>query len=104
MFENLRPEFWLQLVGSACMLVAAYFGLRQTVAVLTSQFSSLQTQMTAQNTKIDKLEELFVQSARYEERQVNTDKHILLIRKEIDDLKHGQGYINGPRLANSGVP
>jgi len=104
MLEGLRPEFWLQLIAYVAMLVVAYFGLRQTVAVLSSRLGSLETQMTVQNTKIDKLEGLFIQSARYEERQANADQHILLLRKEIDELKHGQGYVNGPRLANAAVP
>lgn len=104
MLESLRPEFWLQLIAYVAMLVVAYFGLRQTVAVLSSRLGSLETQMTVQNTKIDKLEGLFIQSARYEERQAHADEHILLLRKEIDGLKNGQGFINGPRLANAGIP
>ena len=104
MLEGLRPEFWLQLIAYIAMLVVAYFGLRQTVAVLSSRLESMETQMTVQNTKIDKLEELFIQSARYEERQANADQHIVLIRKDIDELKHGQGFVNSPRLANAGVP
>ncbi len=116
---DLRPEFWLQLFAYAVMIIVAYFGLRQTVAVLTTRLDSLEekvdekttaleeslkSETAVQNAKIDKLGELFVQSARYEERQANADQHIVLLRKELDEIKHGQGFINGPRLANSGVP
>ena len=119
MFENLRPEFWLQLLAYLAMLVVAYFGLRQTVAVLSTRHDSLEKKVDEkieglesalkeatrdQNTKLEKLGELLVQNARYEERQLNTDKQILLLRNEFNELKHGQGFINGPRLANSGLP
>src|SRR5437879_13367034 len=101
---DLRPEFWLQLAAYATMIAVAYFGLRQTVVVISSRLGGLEAQVTVQNIKIDKLEDLFIKSARYEERQASADQHIVLIRKEIDELKHGQGYVNGPRLANAAIP
>lgn len=137
MFENLRPEFWLQLIAYAAMLVVAYFGLKQTLALAVQQIKflkekideikasleskiedktgdleeTLKRETDAQNRKIDlqsveigKLGELLVKTIRHEERLARQDEHILLLRKEFDDLKHGQGFINGPRLANSGVP
>lgn len=137
MFENLRPEFWLQILSYVAMLVVAYFGLKQTLALAVQQIkflkekideikASLETKIEdktgdleetlkretdAQNRKIDlqsveigKLGELLVKTIRHEERLARQDEHILLLRKEFDDLKHGQGFINGPRLANAGVP
>jgi hypothetical protein len=137
MLESLRPEFWLQLVGYAAMLIVAYFGLRQTVALVLQRVGflekkidektsaleakiedktedledALKRETDAQNRKIDmqsteigKLGELLVKTIRHEERLARQDEHILLLRKEFDDLKHGQGFINGPRLANAAVP
>ena len=137
MLEGLRPEFWLQLIAYIAMLVVAYFGLRQTVALVLQRVGFLETKVDekaaaleskiedktdilqeslkretdAQNRKIDmqsieigKLGELLVKTIRHEERLARQDEHILLLRKEFDELKHGQGFVNGPRLANAGVP
>ncbi len=137
MFENLRPEFWLQAGFYVAGLFLAYFGLRQTVALILQRVGflevkidektaalenkiedktdsleeSLRRETDAQNRKIDmqsieigKLGELLVKTIRHEERLARQDEHILLLRREFDDLKHGQGFINGPRLANAGVP
>lgn len=134
---DLRPEFWLQLGFYAATLVVAYFGLRQTVALMLQRVGflekkiddktkiledkigektddleeTLKRETDAQNRKIDtqsteigKLGELLIKTIRHEERLARQDEHILLIRKEIDDIKHGQGFINGPRLANAAVP
>jgi hypothetical protein len=101
---DLRPELWLQLGGYAMMLIVAYFGLRQTVAVLSSKMTSLEMQLSEQNKKIEKVEELFISSARYEERQARADEHILLIRKELDDLKHYKGFVNGGQASSQGLP
>lgn len=108
MFENLRPEFWLQLLAYIAMLVVAYFGLRQTVAVLTTRHDSLESKFDEKTKDIEDelkgLRGLLVQTARYEERQARADEHILLMRKELDGLKNGRGWINGPNLANAGNP
>lgn len=65
----------------------------------------------AQNRKIDsqsieigKFGELLVKMGRYEERIARTDQDISLMRKQIEELKHGQGWVNGDRLANAGNP
>ena len=126
MFDNLRPEFWLQLAGYAGMLTVAYFGLRQTVALVLQRVTfledkieetaetlreTLKRETESQNRKMDiqaveigKLGELLIKTIRHEERLARQDEHILLLRKEFDDLKHGQGFINGPRLAAAGIP
>ena len=86
--------------------------LESTIEDKTSYLeNSLRRETDAQNRKIDmqsveigKLGELLVKTIRHEERLARQDEHILLIRKEMDELKHGQGYINGPRLANAAVP
>lgn len=137
MFENLRPEFWLQAGFYAIMSLGVFFGLRQTVALMLQRVGFLEKKLDdntkgleekieektddledtlkretdAQNRKIDtqsveigKLGELLIKTIRHEERLARQDEHILLIRKEIDDIKHGQGFINGPRLANAVIP
>lgn len=65
----------------------------------------------AQNRKIDtqsieigRLGELLIKMGRYEERMLRYDDHILMMKREIDELKHGQGFVNGPRLANAAIP
>ena len=77
------------------------------MAVLTSRFDSLEEKVdektaalerslkeetAAQDGKIEKLGELFINSARYEERQARADEHILLIRKELDDIKSSERF------------
>lgn len=117
--SDLRPEFWLQLFAYVTLPVGAYFALRQTVAVLSSQFvslkekleerldaldskvddktaeleASLKEETKGQNIKIDKLGDLFVQSARYEERLAHANQHIITLRTELNELKHWQGFV-----------
>lgn len=57
-----------------------------------------------QSIEIAKLGELLIQMGRYEERMISQDKHLVQMRKELDELKHGEGFINGPRLANAAIP
>jgi hypothetical protein len=105
---DLSPEFWKWFIGQAMMLVVAYFGLKQTVAVLSTRHDSLEEKFDEKTKDIEselkELRVLLVSSARYEERQARADEHIVLIRKELDDLKHGEGWVNSKRLANAANP
>lgn len=105
---DLSSEFWRWILGQAGILIVAYFGLRQTVAVLSTRHDSLEDKFDDKTKNIEgelkELRVLLIQSARYEERQARADEHIVLIRKELDDLKHGEGWINSKRLANAANP
>lgn len=99
------------LVGGAVF----FFGLRQRIELVAQRLGFLEDtykrETDAQNHKIDtqsqeisKLGELLIQMGRYEERMLHYDERFILMKKEIEDLRHGQGFINGPRLANAGIP
>jgi hypothetical protein len=103
---DLSPEFWKWIGGQIGVLVIAYFGLKQTVAVLSTRHDSLEQKFDAENKeikeKLETLSDLLVKSARYEERQARADEHILLIRKDLDDIKHYKGFVtSGPVIPPS---
>lgn len=105
MFE--RPEIWIQIGVYVATVVAAYFGLRQAVALLAQRVDQVESKVDEHSAELDKkfdrLEGVLVSMARTEERLARADEHILLLRKEFDDLKHGQGFINSNRLVNAGA-
>lgn len=97
---TLRSGDILQIIVYAVAAAGAVLLLRNQVALLTQRLGFLEktveTQTAAQNQKIDaqsaeigKLGELISLMGRYEER-------FILLRREIDDLKHLRGFVVEP--------
>lgn len=98
----------LQIVGFAAVGVGFFMRLTQKIEQLGLRLGFIEQtvaqETTAQNKKLDELGALLVNQARYEERLIAQQNQITLCLKQLDEIKHGQGFINGPRLANAGNP
>lgn len=79
-----------------------FFGLRERVELISQRVGFLEKTVEKATTEIGKLGELLIKMGRYEERMLSYDEHIILLRKEVEALKHGEGFINSGRLANAG--
>lgn len=96
-------------------LALAFFNLRQKVGLVEQRVSFLdakfeekadvQTAMIAgQSREIAKLGELLVSMARYEERLTAQGSLLATAQQQIEALRHGEGFINSPRLATAANP
>ncbi len=114
MFESIRVGDVLQFVGFLVGGAIFFFGMRQKIELIGQRLGFLENtvkneteaqkrQLDKQSIEIGKLGELLVQMGRYEERMLRYDDRILIMQREIEGLKNGQGWINGPRLANAGA-
>ena len=123
---DMSSEFWKWLLGQAAILVVAYFGLEKTVAVLSSKHDTLEKKVdekiesleaelkavssdqkeanTEQNVKLNQITDLLVRSARFEERQSNTDQQLALLRAEVYELRHYRGFVNGAPNVPAVIP
>lgn len=102
MLESIRMGDVLQFVGFIIGGAFFFFGMRQEIKLVAQRLGFLEKKVDLVTNEIGKLGELLVQMGRYEERMLRYDEHMILMRKEIDALKHGEGFINSGRLANSG--
>lgn len=108
MLESIRIGDVISFVGFLVASSVFFFGMRQKIELIAQRLGFLETtvknETEAQNRKIDSFGELLIKMGRYEERMLRYDDHMLLMRKDIDALKHGEGFINSGRLANAGNP
>lgn len=86
--------------------VAALVTMRNTVASLKvdadaakkdnkEQFSNIQTELK-------KMGDILISMARFDERITNLDKRITSQGRQIDELRHGQGFVRGQRTSIDG--
>lgn len=85
------------------------FGRRDTKIALVVQElgflkENIEQESAVQNKKLDELGELIAQNIRIEERMRTYDANLLLLRQDMERMKNGEGFINGPRLANAANP
>lgn len=104
MFESVRAGDVLQLLGFLAGGAFFFFGMRQKIELIAQRLGFLEKTVEKATNEIGKLGELLIKMGRYEERMLSYDAHIILLRKEVEELKHGEGFINSGRLANAGNP
>lgn len=113
MLESIRVGDMLSFLGFLLGGAVFFFGMRQKIELVAQRLGFLEDtvkketaeqnkKLDAQSAEIGKLGELLITMGRYEERMLRYGEDVLLIRREIDALKHGEGFINSGRLANSG--
>lgn len=100
----IRPGDLLSFMGFLIAGAVFFFGLRQRIELVAQRLGFIEESHKMQASEIVKLGELLIQMGRYEERMFAYDQRIIALGKRVDDLQHGQGFINGPRLATAAIP
>lgn len=86
--------------------IAALVTMRNTVASLKvdaeaakrdnkEQFNNIQTELK-------KMGDILINMARFDERITNLDKRVTSQGRQIDELRHGEGFVRGHRVSVDG--
>lgn len=110
---SLRAGDIVSFLGFLIAGVGVLYSMRGRIDLIAQRLGFLEDtvkkETEAQNRKLDtqsveigRFGDLLIKMGRYEERMLRTDEIIILMQKQIEELKHGQGFINSDRLANAG--
>jgi hypothetical protein len=95
---------WTVSVGNLLQMVAmisgglfVFFQLRTDVRVLRHDIMNIKERQTILN-------EAFTQLGTILTKVAVQDERLNSISDDIKELRHGEGFINGPRLANAAAP
>lgn len=109
---SLRAGDIVSFLGFLVAGLGVLYSMRGRIDLIAQQLgfleSTVKKETDAQNRKIDmqsaeigRFGDLLIKMGRYEERMIRTDELIVLMQRQIEELKHGQGFINSDRLANA---
>lgn len=88
---------WTISVGSLIQVGAMVGGGLLVLITLKNTVSVLQRDVSAIQTEIKKMGDILTKMAVAETRLDNTDTRLTNVERDVRDLRHGDGFIRGPR-------
>ena len=86
--------------------IATIVTLRNTVRTLKEQMDDSKKESREQfagiQSELKKMGDILVGMARFDERLANLDKRVTAHGRQIDELRHGDGFVRGHRSSNDG--